>query len=222
MVQSKETVDGTAEEVFVERYGALLERVVSGIVARRRGTWRAASEGCEDVIQEVYCRLFERGVVPLLELGEGQVVVYLQRVARHVLLDRQRSRRTRKRGGGWVRTGWASAQHSLVAADSPEQTVLGAERRRQFVAACRRLARRGPAGWRDAEICARVLLEGWTSREVSRALRGALAPTSIDSLLWRMRRRLQEAELPEGWRQALETAFGLRSSRIAAQRYSEI
>lgn len=182
-------------EQFVTRFdrplGAAVRRALTrfGLAPQR--------ELVEDLVQEVYCRLLETGPRPRDFRGRNdrEVTSYLGRVARSLVVDQLRRRRAVKRGGEWRQAAGGVGESDLAErvadpAASPEDRLLAGERRRLFLARCRRCAGAGEVGRRNLRILELALLDGWSSREIARALGGELLASSVDTLLHRMRRRL--------------------------------
>lgn len=154
-------------------------------------------------MQEVYCRLLERGGSRLRAFrgrSEGEAASYLARIARHVVRDHVRGEQAQKRGGRRgqrVRLDESAAAATPDAAPSPEESLLGRERRRLGLSWCRAaLGDTEPA--RNLRIFRLAVLEGRSSREIATMLGGRLAPSSVDSVLYRLKLRLLRAgvELP--------------------------
>jgi len=188
---------------LVRRHGRRVVAAVRRVLCRTHG--RALPEDVDDLVQEVWYRLIERcgpGLGPLGRLDEARAGAYLVRVARNAAADRLRRERTVKRGRGWLRSeGFAEASEAEVLADpapSPEDRLLARERRLRFRAICRRLAPAGRRGARDVAIAERALVDGWSSKRIARALGGELTPSSVDSVVHRMRGGLarEGVELP--------------------------
>lgn len=182
-------------EAFVARYDRPLASAVRRALARLGAPVRR--DVVEEMVQEVYCRLLEhhsrRG--GFRRSSDREVVGYLGRVARSVVIDQLRTARAAKRGGDWHRVTVAGGEGHAVdrladPAASPEDRLLARERRRLFLTRCRRCAGSGAQGRRNLRILELALLEGWSSREISRAMGGALRPSSVDTLIHRLKRRL--------------------------------
>lgn len=187
---------------FVDRYARPLHAAVRRALTRVQR--RADRELVEDLVQEVWCRLLEQGVRPHRFRGRAhrEVAGYLGRVAASVVVDRTRAACAVKRGGE-QRTlrieGGAGDRRPLDRlpdpAPSPEHRTLRRERRRLLVDRCRRLAGSGGLGRRNARIAVLALVGGWTSREIAAAV-GGLAPSSVDSVIHRIKRRLATGGRP--------------------------
>lgn len=151
----------------------------------------------EDLIQEVFCRLLERRCRCLrLCRGEGEssVGAYLGRVAENVVVDRIRAAAAAKRGRDQlVDRGPESRFDPLViAADrrpSPEERLIARERVDAFLHGLRQ-ALGAASPQRDWQIFCMAVVEGRSSREICLAIGGGLKPSTVDSLIHRLRRRL--------------------------------
>jgi len=196
------------EEAFQAAWEELVRRYGRTVHVQVRRSLRDAGfplepEEVEERVQEVYCRLVMGGVGRLRRLrrwNRGQVVAYLTRVAQNVVVDEVRTLAAAKRGGQRTSFGGflkAVADQTVDPESNPEQQAIVAESRRLLLERCRLLAE--SMSWRkdqDRGLCLRVLrlalLEGWSSREIAYAEGGCLAPSTVDSLVHRARRRLAQ------------------------------
>lgn len=179
--------DRLAWEEFVRRYGRRLEAGV------RRGLRLARREGggdeIEDLVQEVYCHLLDREGRRLLRprgSSDAEVGCYLGRVAENLVLDRARAARTAKRAAPRTSSHAPGPLGDSRGWVSPESRLLLREERRAFLRGCRAVA----GGRRSAWVARQAFLEGWSSLEISVALRGRISPANVDALLHRMSKRL--------------------------------
>jgi DNA-directed RNA polymerase specialized sigma24 family protein len=196
-----------------ERHESAFQAAWEDLVSRIDGPLRMQVRRClksaglpvepelvEERVQEVYCRLLKGGpgrLRLLLQWSERQVSTYLSRVAQRVVVDELRAKAAAKRGGGaWITFSTCMKELANRAVDprgTPEDQVLLAEHRRLLLERCRPIAE-SMLGWgdrrRSLRILRLILLEGWSSREVSRAEGGRLAPSTIDTLIHRLRQRL--------------------------------
>jgi RNA polymerase sigma factor (sigma-70 family) len=188
-------------EDFVQRYQRPLRaRVVRALWSAGR---RPADEQVDDLVQDVYCRLLDAGgrrVALCRGAGEEAMAAYLGRIAERVVADQLRRTRALKRGRcRLLAAGLGGGEEALARAidprGTPEDALLAAERRRNFLDVCRRLLP-GPTAARDTRVLELALLGGWSSQEIARVLGGRLAASSIDSLVCRLRRRLAETGIP--------------------------
>lgn len=198
------------------REPASWDRLVSRYRRRLAGVARRALARCgapsspdrvEDLVQEVWCRLLERGGRPQELRGDGRTFAYLARTTRNLAIDRVRAARAVKRGRGWLRDeGHRDDDEGPAvvetlrdrAAPTPEDELLRRERRHRARAVLASLVKDRQRRHRDAGILELALLDGWTSRQISAALGGRLTASSIDSLVHRARRALRRrgVELP--------------------------
>jgi DNA-directed RNA polymerase specialized sigma24 family protein len=185
-----------ADPVCWEALVARLQRPLRRRVTR--ALWLAAGlppsdERVDDLVQEVYCRLFDEGGRRLrLYRGSNdhQLEAFLGRTAERVVADElRRARAWKRRGRPWAPPRPGEPVFTAGDPHDPEQRLLRKENHRLVLAALRR-ALPAATGARDVWILRQVLVEGWNSREVSRSLGGRLAPSSVDSLVCRLRRRL--------------------------------
>jgi DNA-directed RNA polymerase specialized sigma24 family protein len=192
------------EEAFQVAWEELVRRYGNTVQVQVRKSLHHAGfplepEEVEERVQEVYCRLVMGGAGRLRQLREwsrAQVVAYLARVAQNVVVDELRTMAATKRGGHRTSFGGFLREVADRTADpggNPEQQAIVAESRRLLLERCRLFAE--SMSWRkDRGLCLRVLrlalLEGWSSREIAQAEGGCLAPSTVDSLVHRARRRL--------------------------------
>ena len=166
-------------------------RLLAGIAldASRRHGAPLTPEEVEDLVQEIWCRLYQHWGERLgLVGGEGRVYNYLVRTTRNAVRDALRTRQAAKRGGDRRRSGseaWSRARRRADPRPSPEERAMLRQWRRLFRRRCRRVT-----GRRGTAIVERVVLEGWTSRELAAFLGPPLSPSAIDTLVHRVRRRL--------------------------------
>jgi DNA-directed RNA polymerase specialized sigma24 family protein len=159
------------------------------------------SEQVEEVVQEVYCRLLAGGgqrLTACRAASEGQVVSYLGRVVERVVFDQGRSERALKRGGGWRgrlagAEAWTLAHRQIDPDGTPEDQLLAVERCRLILAEWRDMGRK-TAGRRNLRILRLALVEGRSSREIAEIL-GALSPSTVDTVIHRLRRHLSSLGL---------------------------
>jgi RNA polymerase sigma factor (sigma-70 family) len=189
----------SAWRTFVRRYGRFLANTVRRTL-RERGE-PGGRETVEELRQEVYCRLLAHEGHSLRNFrgsrgqgdDEASVRAYLGAIARSVVLDELRRRHALKRGGGQRRplstTGFDNTLDSEQAAPCPERRAILRDRLRALINACTPDKR----SQRSVQVLRWAFLEGWTSREIAAALPGRPSPSSIDSMLYRLRRRLTEA-----------------------------
>lgn len=181
---------------FVQRYGPAIEAGVRRAL-RRAGSVGPGPDRLEDLVQECYIRLLEsrgRRLRGFRGAAEAELRSWLGRVAERTALDRLRAASAAKRGQGRL---WPLADRwdkGLPAdpAPSPDRRLLGRERLCLLARRWRRLA----GSEREARVLRLVFLHGLSSREVADASGGALTPSSVDSVVFRFRRRLKAEGLP--------------------------
>ena len=196
--------DQEAWSELVERFDADLRRAVRAIVRRGR---RRSVELEQDLVQETYYRLLERGAWRLRrcrERSEPAIRAFLMRVARNVAIDSLRIRGAQKRGRRQL---VESARRPLRLeirpdpAPSSEEKLILREERRKFLDCCRRVAgKRSPE--RNLRILELAFLGGLTSREIAVKLDPPLTTTCVDTLLCRARKKLRERGYRLGGRRA--------------------
>jgi RNA polymerase sigma factor (sigma-70 family) len=189
--------DDRAWEEFVLRFQPRLRAGVARVL--RRLDQAATLDAVEDLVQDVYCRLLERGAGSFRGDSEGEVLNYLHRVCESVVVDRLRGRATAKRGGRarFVELGESDGALVEVIADggsSPEARCLNRELRGLFLDCCRGLME-GPWRERNLAIFELAVLDGWTSREIAQSFDCGLKTGSIDSVVHRQRRKLKQRGL---------------------------
>ena len=187
---------------FVHRCGPRIRTLIAG--AMRRCRLPATEPDREELVQELYCRLLRSGTdasptsddAPVFQ-GRSwpELHSYLWQAARAVVVDRVRSRRAAKR----ARTGDTRRPPSwlLPWADppSPEEHAIRRDTLRGFYRHCRGYAR-GRRADLKMRIIRQALVEGFTSREIARELRGRVTPGQVDSLIFRLRQHLSDSGVP--------------------------
>jgi RNA polymerase sigma factor (sigma-70 family) len=149
----------------------------------------------EDLLQEVYCRLLDRGAQRLRrcrERDERAIRAYLARLAQNAAIDHLRWRHTVKRGRRSLVPFQLAERRLEQATDhrpSVEERLILQQQGRCFVRACRRIVG-GRTADRNVRILALAFLGGLSSREISRRMGSSLSPGSIDSLISRARKKL--------------------------------
>ena len=157
----------------------------------------------EDLLQDVYCRLLSRDGINLTRCRADdapQVVAYLQRIARSVVLDRGKAAAAEKRGAYQVVDFPAECEADLAelaveGRPDPESELIARERKQLFFARCREFV--GPKNpRRDLLVLYLAFFEGMTSREIVERLGSGTTVTGIDSLIYRVRGRLRAIGVP--------------------------
>ncbi len=193
--------DNLAWGEFVLRFQPLLRSSIARVL--RRLDHRASPEAIDDLVQDVYCRLLERGSEAFRGDNEGEVVSYLRRVCESVVVDRHRGRSTQKRGGRTLLIDLDPQRRTLAelvvdGGSSPEERCLHRELRGLLLDGCR-LLYQGRRPDRNVAIFELAVLDGWTSREIAEEFDWGLKAGSIDSVVHRQRKRLKRRglEAPE-------------------------
>lgn len=162
------------------------------------------------MVQEVYCRLLEKRRRCLRSFRGGDEKAwrtFLSRVVRSVVLDELRRRTAEKRSAGALES-WSESSasgtrrwsgvldHVPCLEPSPEQQLQIRQYRGRILRLPQNRAAR-PNARRNAEILWMALLEGWSSQEI--ASRMSVAPSTVDSVVYRARVRLAKEglETPE-------------------------
>jgi RNA polymerase sigma factor (sigma-70 family) len=166
--------------------------------------WTTHPEDVQDLVQEVYCRLLaaRSGTRALEGRPNPQIWRYLQRIARSVVIDALRSRRAIKRGGSQsppaarrpprAHAGSHSPGEPAVPGPDIEERLLTRERAELLRRRVREIFP-GEQGERNLRVLELAAVEGLTSGEISRRLAGALTPSSVHTVLHRVRRQLAAA-----------------------------
>jgi RNA polymerase sigma factor (sigma-70 family) len=190
-------------ELFARRHGGELRRCVTA--AMRRVGWRADPVEVDELVQESYVRLLQ-GCLPdgALDWPAPRLWGYLHRMAHSVVVDELRSRRARKRGGAGPERDDPQAPPlppaELCLRDprpDPEQRLLARERAAELRRRVRELGG-SQHGSRNVRILELASVEGCTAIEISARLAGSLTPSSVHTLLHRLRQELGGAprEIP--------------------------
>ncbi len=179
---------------FIQRFGGQLQATVR--YSLRRCGEAPSTDGVEELLQEVYCRLLENDGRHLRDCrGErdSEIAAYLARIAETVVRDQFRRRRALKRGGNCPVVRQIDKADSMATPfdtrGCPERRALA---RSHLLALFERYRAQGPRRRqeRNLQVLLWSLVEGWTSREIAAALPGRPSPSSVNSLLYRLRRRL--------------------------------
>jgi RNA polymerase sigma factor (sigma-70 family) len=170
-------------------------RLLAGV---KRALWRSHQKVDPDLVdellQETYCRFLarDRRVLKAFSGGcDGEACVYVMRVAESVTLDRLRRGAATKRGAEYClvrgRTAESLANLMLDPSVSPEARAVQRDLWRRFWKRCENLSGSRDSK-RDLEILDLALFQGWTSREI--AVAKGLRPSTVDTVIHRLRRRL--------------------------------
>lgn len=178
------------DTVVRSRDGMLRSRVWRVL---KRLKLRARPELVEELMQEVYCRLFEDGAARLRRCRdglEGSMDAYLGLIAERTVFDQVRLAGALKRGGAEiVRQPRLRLEKVPDPGWDPERRALCRDECRWFLGQCRSLRGVG-SGRRNVWVIRLALFRGYSSREIARAAGGRMTPRSVDLLVHRIRRRL--------------------------------
>lgn len=195
--------DSSAWEAFVERFDRALRwgigRVLGHFGDGRGGSAIPAREdSARDVLQECYFKLLsdDRRILGLCrERDDKALNAYFARLGERCARDFVRSRGAQKRGYD-CQVSLADLREELIptrVAESPEAGALLKEARAELLQRCRKAAGRKQRE-RNYRILVMAFLEGLTSKEISERLAGRVSHTSIDSLVYRARQRLERSD----------------------------
>jgi RNA polymerase sigma factor (sigma-70 family) len=199
------TVDHDLEawNEFLQRFQNRLHAGVRRALARCEVN--VSEHDREDLVQEVFCRLLDRQRRCLrLCRGteEASIGAYLGRVAENVVLDHIRSMAAAKRGRDRIVDVQVDSTHDPIAEApdwraNPEERLLGRERQRAFVELFRRVVGKGSPE-RDWQVFQLAIFQGFSSREICEQMGRGLRPSTVDSLIHRLKCRFLDAgvELP--------------------------
>ncbi len=180
----------------------LLSPRLRGIIARSLvGGSDWDGDPVEDILQDVYCRLLRGAGRRFRGNTEGELWCYLSRLVRTLMLDRRRSWMAEKRR--LDREAFRAFRVEKGDGEPPMVRPLpDPEERCMLRQGGRLLSRRLSlvAGGRREHIAAlwMVLLEGYSSREVSLSFDKRLSVNQVDALVYRLRLQMARdgLELP--------------------------
>lgn len=206
--------DDSTWEDLVRRYGSrLYGRIHQALHAAR---FRPEPERVCEILQDVYLRLLDDGSRRLRQFQgwqEKQLAGYLLRTAERVTVDHvRRALAERRRPGPWAGTSPKALDPSSLRAcsrDTPEDALLVKERRLMLLRECGRISK-PKARRRNAQVL-KLVFEGWTCSEIAGALGGGLGPSGVNSLLYRLRRSLEERGEERKRKTAIHRASGRRN-----------
>lgn len=150
----------------------------------------------QELVQEVYCRLLEnrrRYLRQFRGTTERAARIFFARVARTVVHDHNRRQRAKKRTGrkaGVPLPGPVFFSPRLLEELTPEDRLLWVEDWRGFWCRALKTLKSRPSGPRDLSIFRLYMVEGWSSREISEKFHPSLKPTSVLSVVHRVRGQL--------------------------------
>jgi RNA polymerase sigma factor (sigma-70 family) len=186
------------EAPWNQLYRLEASRVRLGVIAAlARCGERCDPELVDDLVQEVWCRLLVqcgRRSAAYHGDNDGMARRYLRRVAQGVVVDALRAGGARKRRPRGMVSLADLAEADWLPTDTrgcPERRLLARERLACLLELCRRVigSKQRPVRLRIARL---ALVEGWTSNEIAEHLGGSWSERAIDSIVFRIRRRLTE------------------------------
>lgn len=182
---------------FVGRFKRPIERGILRVLRASAQNLRGYER--EDLAQDVFCRLLDHGRRRLRWCRgrtEDQIASYLCRVAETVTIDHLRSQAALKRRswtpGESVRDTMPGDPMARVEdpKPGPEQRAIRRELRQALAGHCREVVS-DATGRRDLEIFRLAIVEGWSSREIAERVGEGLSASGVDSVICRLRRRLE-------------------------------
>ena len=147
----------------------------------------------EEIVQEVYCRLFGDARRRWRGTTVRELLAYMGIIAERTVVDHLRKIQAEKRTG--IREVYLGRRRIEQIPDprDPEQDLLLAESRTAVLRRCRDLPARSGRR-RNVWVARLALLEGWTNQEIAQAAGGRLSPDNVAILVHRLRRRLARHE----------------------------
>lgn len=182
---------------FLATHGARLRREIRGALLRA-GVF-PARDRCEDLEQEVLCRLLERQRRALARFRgstAAEAGAYLRQIAARVVADDLRSaassRRRPARPGRLVALSPSESAELQDRRGCPEARTLAREEGRLFLARCRDLMGRAATPSR-LRVVSLAFLSGLSSDAIAQRMGEGWSRAAVDSLLHRVRRKLERA-----------------------------
>jgi RNA polymerase sigma factor (sigma-70 family) len=146
-----------------------------------------------EIVQEVYCRLFDDALRRWRGRSVCELIAYMGVIAERTAVDHLRMLQASKRTGIREVSLGRRRMEQIPDPRDPERDLLLAESRTVILRRCRDIPSR--AGRRRNVWVARLaLLEGWTNQEIAQAAGGRLSPGNVACLVHRLRRRLARHE----------------------------
>lgn len=152
----------------------------------------------EEILQEVYCRLFEDALRRWRGTTVPELLAYLITIAERTVVDHLRRVQANKRTGFREVSLGRRIEHIADPRD-PERDLLLTESQAVLLRRCGDLPSRGGRR-RNVWVARLALLEGWTNQEIARAAGGRLSPANVACLVHRLRRRLARHGVPHSRR----------------------
>jgi RNA polymerase sigma factor (sigma-70 family) len=152
-----------------------------------------SKELLEEIVQEIYCRLFDDALRRWRGTTVRELIAYMGIIAERTAVDHLRTVQAHKRTGIREVSLGRRRIEQIPDPRDPEQDLLLAESRIAVLRRCRDLPSR--AGRRRNVWVARLaLLEGWSHQEIAQAAGGRISPGNVACLVHRLRRRLARHE----------------------------
>ncbi len=174
-------------QMFIDRHGGEIRRTVHQ--AAVRGGLPLASPDLDEMVQDLYCRLLSLRRRSFVGRSEHELWQYVHCVARSLVVDRHRLLSARKRRP-IERSGSVDPSRVPSPKPDPEQRLLKKERRKLFFERCFEVVSCERMGL-ELKALGMALLDGWSSRDISRELEGGLSAGRVDRLVHLLRRRLK-------------------------------
>jgi RNA polymerase sigma factor (sigma-70 family) len=145
----------------------------------------------EEIVQEVYCRLFGDALKRWRGRSVRELLAFMGTIAERTVVDHLRKVQATKRTG--IREICLGRRIELIPDPrDPEQDLLLAESRSVVLRRC--LDAPSRRGRRNVWVARMALLEGYTNQEIAQAAGGRLSPANVACLVHRLRRRLARHE----------------------------
>ncbi|MCP4203646.1 MAG: sigma-70 family RNA polymerase sigma factor [bacterium] len=168
---------------LIKRHGAEVRRTVRRAAARHG--LPLTGPDLDEMVQDLYCRLLAVRRRSFRGRSEYELWRYVMCVAQSLVVDRQRLQGARKRRHSMSPSPADPSRLPSPKLD-PEERLLKKERRKVFYRRCFEVVRCGL----ELRALKMALLEGWSSRDVARELRGGLSADRVDRLVYLLRRHL--------------------------------
>lgn len=177
---------------FIRRYGRRVRAIVRSHLMRQGLI--PHDEDVDEHVQELYLRLLIFDQRRFRGTSEREVFQYLARTASNLVIDRRRAADRRPQPPD---RSCPAVCRLRSPEPSPERHAMGRQGLELFLRRCR-LAARGFRVELKLRVLRLALFEGLTSREIAGALAERMTPGQVDSMLFRLRRRLAEqgSEVP--------------------------
>jgi len=143
----------------------------------------------DEILQDVYCRLFEHALRRWRGSSEAELLAYLGTIVERTAIDHLRMAQADKRNG-FRRVHPGRRIEAIPDPRNPELDLLHAEAQRLVLRRSREQAR-GEGRRRNIWVARMAILEGWTNQEIASRAGGRISPANVASLIHRLRKRLQ-------------------------------